>query len=66
MNLMLEYNIGLIEREVEGLYPDKEDIKNIMILLEMNHKKEMNTDIFKMLYELVVSKEGQQRYVPIV
>jgi hypothetical protein len=65
-NLMLEYNIGLIEREVEGLYPNKEDDKNIMVLLEMNHKKDMNTDIFKMLYELVVSKEGQKRYVPVV
>jgi hypothetical protein len=64
-NLMLEYNIGLIEREVDELIPSQEDIKNIMILLEMNHKKEMNTDIFRMLYGLVVSKEGRQKYVPV-
>ena len=65
-NLMLEYNIASIEEELEKLSASEEDNKNIMVLLELNNKKkEMNTDIFMMLYVLVVSKEGQKKYVPV-
>ena len=64
-SLMLEYNIASIEEELEKLSATKEDNKNIMVLLELNGKKEMNTDIFRMLYGLVVSKEGQRKYVPV-
>ncbi len=63
-NLMLEYNIASIEEELEKLSASPEDNKNIMVLLELNNKKDMNSDIFRMLYGLVVSKEGQRKYAP--
>ena len=63
-NLMLEYNIASIEDELEKLSASPEDNKNIMVLLELNNKKDMNPDIFRMLYGLVVSKEGQRKYTP--
>jgi hypothetical protein len=64
-NLMLEYNVASIEKELEKISASQEDNKNIMVLLELNSKKEMNTDLFAILYGLVVSKEGQKKYVPV-
>ena len=61
-NLMLEYNIGLIEEEANRIFASQEDNKNIMNLIELNRNKEMNTDIFRILYGLVVSTEGQLKY----
>ena len=65
-NLMLEYNIGLIEREVDELIPSQEDDKNVQKLFELNSKKGMNDDIFRILYSCVVSEDGQRKYAQIV
>ena len=62
---MLEYNVASIEKELEKISASQEDNKNIMVLLELNSKKGMNTDLFVILYGLVVSKEGQKKYVPV-
>ena len=65
-NLMLEYNIGLIEREVDELYPNQEDDKNVQNLFELNSKEGMNDDIFRILYSRVVSADGQRKYASIM
>ena len=65
-NLMLEYNIGLIEREVDELIPSQEDNKNIMNLIELNRNKGMNDDLFRILYGSVVSADGQKKYSSIM
>jgi len=65
-NLMLEYNIGLIEREVDELIPSQEDDKNVQNLFELNSKEGMNDDIFRILYGNVVSAEGQRKYASIM
>jgi len=63
---MLEYNIGLIEREVDELIPSQEDDKNVQNLFELNSKEGMNDDIFRILYGNVVSAEGQRKYASIM
>jgi len=63
---MLEYNIGLIEREVDELIPSQEDDKNVQNLFELNSKVGMNDDIFRILYGNVVSAEGQRKYASIM
>lgn len=64
-NLMLEYNIALIEREAES-FACEEDDKNINNLLALNSKEGMNEDVFRLLYSRVISKDGQQAYDPFV
>jgi len=65
-NLMLEYNIALIERETDKLSAGDEDNKNIDNLLALNTKTGMNDDIFCLLYSRVISTSGQSKYDPFV
>jgi len=64
-NLMIEYNIKLIEEDVEKISASHEDDKNFFNLLELN-KKGLNTDIFNILYNLVISAKGQKKFVQYV
>jgi len=59
---MLEYNIKMIGEEIDELSASQEDDKNIVNLLELNNKKGMNPDIFRILYENIISTEGQKKY----
>ena len=59
-NLMIEYNVVLIGKEVEKISVSQEDDKNFVNLLELN-KKGMNADIFNILYNIVISGEGQTK-----
>jgi hypothetical protein len=61
-NLMLEYNIKMVGEEIDEISATQEDNKNIVNLLEFNNKKGMNLDIFRILYENIVSTEGQKKY----
>ena len=60
-NLMLEYNIRDIENAVEEISVSQEDDKNFINLLELN-KKGMNGDIFRILYDAVISTNGRWKY----
>ena len=60
-NLMLEHNIKTIEKAVEEISVSQEDDKNFINLLELN-KKGMNGDIFRILYNEVISTKGQKKY----
>jgi hypothetical protein len=61
-NLMLEYNIKMIGVEIEEIAISQEDNKNIINLIALNDKKGMNTDIFKILYNSVISTAGQKKF----
>jgi hypothetical protein len=61
-NLMLEYNIKMVGEEIDEISASQEDNKNIVNLLELNNKKGMNMDIFRILYENIISAEGQKKY----
>lgn len=60
-NLMLEYNIRDIENAVEEISVSQEDDKNFINLLVLN-KKGMNGDIFRILYDEVISTKGRWKY----
>ena len=62
INLLLEYNINLIEKKIEEISASPEDNKNISNLLELNNKKGMNVDIFRILYNNVISEKGKMKY----
>jgi hypothetical protein len=66
-NLMIEYNVNLIDKEVENISVNQEDDKNLVNLLELN-KKGMNADIFNILYNIVFSEKSQSKlkYNPYV
>lgn len=64
-NLMLEYNIKAIEKAVEEISISQEDDKNFINLLELN-KKGMNGDIFRILYNEVISAKGRIKYDALV
>ena len=59
-NLMIEYNVNLIDKEVENISVNQEDDKNLVNLLELN-KKGMNADIFNILYNIVFSEKSQSK-----
>uniref|UniRef100_A0A6C0K5V2 Uncharacterized protein n=1 Tax=viral metagenome TaxID=1070528 RepID=A0A6C0K5V2_9ZZZZ len=65
INLMLEYNIGTIGAAVEEISVSQEDDKNFVNLLELN-KKGMNGDIFRILYNAVISTKGQKKYDALI
>jgi flagellar assembly factor FliW len=64
-NMMLEYNIKLIEEKVDEISISQEDDKNFFNLLELN-KKGMNSDIFNILYTSVMSAKGQKKFAPYI
>ncbi len=57
---MIEYNVNLIDKEVENISVNQEDDKNYVNLLELN-KKGMNADIFNILYNIVFSEKSQSK-----
>lgn len=59
-NLMIEYNVNIIDKEVEKISVSQEDDKNFFNLLELN-KKGMNADIFNILYNIVISEKSQAK-----
>lgn len=61
-NLMLEYNIELIEKNVEKISFSQEDDKNVINLLELNKKEGMNADIFHILFSNILSKDKQAQF----
>lgn len=61
-NLLLEYNINLIDKELEKISASQEDDKNFFNLLELYNKKGMNADIFHILYNNLISEKGRKKY----
>jgi hypothetical protein len=65
-NLLLEYNINLVEKGVEEISASHEDDKNFFNLLELNNKKGMNADLFNILYNLLISTKTQKRFAHFI
>ena len=65
-NYMLEYNIKLIGDEVDQISVDQEDDKNMNNLLTLNNKEGMNTDVFLILYNSIISTNGQNKFAKFV
>ena len=61
-NLVIDYNINIIEKELDELSTIFEDKKNMINLMALNDKEGMNGDILMMIYNHLVSAEGKNKY----
>ena len=61
-NLAIDYNATLMEKELDELSAIQDDKENIIKLIALNDKKDMNSDIFQVIYNNLVSSEGINIY----
>jgi hypothetical protein len=64
--LVISYNISLIEKELEELYVMFEDKKNVINLVTFYDKKDINYDVLMMIYNNLVSAEGNKKYLQYI
>jgi hypothetical protein len=61
-NQVVDYNINLMEKELDELSAIFEDKKNVINLVALNDKTCMNGDILRIIYDNLISKEGNKKY----
>lgn len=61
-DLAIDYNVRMIEKEIEELLEYFEDKKNVVNLATFYDKKDMNKDVLMMIYNYLVSADGNKRY----
>jgi hypothetical protein len=65
-NLVIDYNINIIEKELDELSTFFEDKKNVINLVALNNKEGMNGDVLKIIFNFLVSCKGFKRYYGII
>ena len=65
-NLVFEYTISLMEKELDELAAIFEDKKNVLNLAALNDKQGMNNDIISIIYRYLVSTNGDNKYENIM
>ena len=65
-DLAIDYNVRVIENELEELLEYFEDKKNVVNLLTFYDKKDMNYDLLMMIYNRIVSYNGNIRHKSIM
>ncbi len=65
-NLVLDYLLSFMEKELDELSAIFEDKKNVINLVALNDKEGMNSDILMTIYEYLVSPEGNIKYAPYI
>ena len=63
-NLVLEYCLSFMEKELEELSVIFEDKKNVVNLLALNDKAGMNNDLLMIIYNKLISEDGNKKYAP--
>ena len=61
-NIALEYNVTKMEEEIEELSTFFEDKKNVINLAIIKEMYEMNSDVLTILYNTLLSTEGNKKY----
>jgi hypothetical protein len=64
--LVIGYIISLMEKELDELSVIFEDKKNVINLIPLYDKKELNYDMIMIIYNNIVSAEGNIRYKSIM
>ena len=64
--LFINYNADLIEREIDKISTIQEDKINIIKLLVFFEKEGMNSDIFLIIYNLLICMDGNTKYAPFL
>jgi hypothetical protein len=65
-NIAIDYHLSSIEKEIKELSVIFEDKKNIINLLAFYDKEGMNYDILMIIYNKLVSSEGNLKYLPYI
>ena len=65
-NLVFEYTISLMEKELDEVSAIFEDKKNVLNLAALNDKQGMNNDIISIIYRYLVSTNGDNKYENII
>jgi len=65
-NQVVEYNISLMEKELDELSAIFEDKKNVLNLATLSDKDGMNGDIIRVIYNFLVSPKENKRYSGII
>ena len=64
--LAIDYQASLIEKELDEITAFLEEKKNIINLVTFNDKKGMNNDILMIIYNKLVSNDGNEKYKDIM
>ena len=65
-DLAIDYNVRVMENELEELLEYFEDKKNVVNLLTFYDKKDINYDLLMMIYNRIVSYNGNIRHKSIM
>jgi len=65
-NLVLDYLLSFMEKELDELSAIFEDKKNVINLVALNDKEGMNSDILMAIYSYIVSPEGNIKYAKYI
>ena len=65
-NIVFEYTISLMEKELDEVSAIFEDKKNVLNLAALNDKQGMNSDIISIIYRYLVSTNGDNKYENII
>jgi hypothetical protein len=65
-NIVLDYLLSFMEKELEELSAIFEDKKNVINLVALNDKEGMNSDILMAIYSYIVSPEGNIKYAKYI
>jgi len=63
-NLAVGYEVALMEKELDELSAIEYDKINIIKLIAFNDKKDMNSDIFHVIYSNLICSNEAKRFVP--
>jgi hypothetical protein len=64
--LLIDYNANLIEKELDKLSIFFEDKKNVLNLVVLNDKEDVNGDVIRVIYNFLISAEGKKKYSDII
>ena len=62
INLVINYNISLIEKELDEISAIEYDKQNIIKLIAFNDKVDMNSNIFEIIYNNLINSNRQFKY----
>ena len=65
-NIVFEYTISLMEKELDEVSAIFEDKKNVLNLAALNDKQGMNGDVISIIYRYLVSTNGDNKYENII
>jgi hypothetical protein len=65
-NIVFEYCVSQMEKELDELKAFFEDKKNVLNLATLSDKQGMNGDIIRVIYNFLVSPEENKRYLGII